>query len=136
MRYLCALFIVAMLGGCANTPISDAEATMVPAERVIEKSMLISQPGTGKVTVKRERDFGGSACANRVFVDAKPIADLRTGEKVVVFLPPGDYVFGASPGFCGGSLIEVSGTVRADRPIAFRIGVGATSGYYFNATAF
>jgi hypothetical protein len=116
---------------------TDDEAKPVPPERVIDKALLTAQPGTGRVTVKRERNFGGSACAYRVFVNAKPVADLRTGEKVVFFVPAGQHIFGADPGrFCGGSLIEVGGTVSSDKPIAFRIGVGAVSGFYFNATAF
>jgi hypothetical protein len=116
---------------------TDEEASPVPLDRVIDKSLLAARPGTGRITIKREKDFGGSACAYRVFVDAKPVADMKTGEKVVFFLPPGDHIFGADPGrVCGGRLIEVSGVVREDKPIAFRIGVGAVNGFYFNATAF
>lgn len=137
MRSICGLYIAVFLAGCASTPMTDAEATMVPAERVIEPAMLVAQPGTGQVTIKRERDLSGAPCAKRIFVDAKPIADLRIGEKVVIFLLPGDHVFGVLPlSFCGGDLVEVSGTVKVDKPIAFRMGVSATAGFFFNPTAF
>jgi hypothetical protein len=136
MKLTTALITAAVLAGCASTPMTADQAVSVPVERVLDRSLLVAQPGHGRVTVLREKDFGGAICDNRVFVDARPVADLRTGEKLVIYLPPGDHIFGLSPGYCGGSLIELSGTVRADKPIALRTGVGASSGRYFQPTAF
>lgn len=126
-----------MVSGCATAPISDAEATPVPVERVLDESVMVRSPGTGQITVKRDSGLGGSACSSRVFVNAKPIADLRTSEKVVFHLPPGEYIFSAFPnGVCGGSMSEVRGTVRDGSAIAFRIGYGTSGDFTINATAF
>lgn len=74
----------------------------------------------------------------RVLVDAKPVANLRQKEKVVMYLKPGDHIFSAMPTgmICSGSIVEVRGTVRADEEITFRIGFDMDKGLAINATAF
>ncbi|HEV6969041.1 MAG TPA: hypothetical protein VK305_26910, partial [Roseateles sp.] len=93
LHLLC--FGAALVAGCATAPVTDAEASPVPVDRILDNSVLASRPGTGQVTVKRDSGLGGSACSTRVFVNAKPVADIRTSEKVVFHLPPGEYIFSA-----------------------------------------
>ena len=123
--------------GCATRPVSNSEATQVPSSRIIDSKFLTPTPDSGVVTVKRDSGLGGSACSSRVFVNAKPIADLQTSEKVVVYLPAGEYVFSAWPnGICGGGMSEVRATVKSGVELSFRIGYGSNGDFTINATAF
>jgi hypothetical protein len=137
---LTRLFVIAFalaIAGCATRPVSNAEATAVPSERIIDSKFLEPTADAGIVTVKRDRGFGGSACSSRVFVNAKPVADIRTSEKVVIYLPAGEYIFSAWPnGVCGGGMSEVRANVKAGVELNFRIGYGSNGSFTINATAF
>jgi hypothetical protein len=104
---LASLVMVAALTGCATRPISNFDAANVPAERVIDSRYLQPIPSAGLVTIKRDSGFFGGACSTRIFVNAKPVADIRTSEKVVLYLAEEEYVFSAWPNVCGGGLSEV-----------------------------
>lgn len=109
----------------------------MPASRIIDSGPLRPVPNSTVVTVKRDSGFGGAACSSRVFVNAKPIADLQTSEKVVLYLLAGDYIFSAWPnGLCGGGMSEVRATVVPGKPLNFRIGYGSNGDFTLNATAF
>ena len=126
-----------VIAGCATRPVSNAEAVHVPSIRIIDSRFLQPTPDSGVVTVKRDSGIGGSACSSRVFVNAKPIADLQTSEKVVVYLPAGEYVFSAWPkGICGGGMSEVRAMVKSGAELSFRIGYGSNGDFTINATAF
>lgn len=109
----------------------------VPSERVIDSKYLDPKSDTGKVTVKRDSGIGGSACSSRIFVNAKPVADIRTSEKVVLYLPSADYIFSAWPnGMCGGGMSEVRASVKTGEELNFRVGYGSNGDFSINATAF
>lgn len=118
---------------CATSLVSDAEASVVPAKRIIDVTFLEAKTGTGQVTIKRDSGALYAACAIRVFVDARPIADLRTREKIVLHVPQGEHVFSARP-TCARQTREVSGSVRVGQSIAYRVGYDAD--LKIEATAF
>ncbi|TKB75572.1 MAG: hypothetical protein E8D46_01755 [Nitrospira sp.] len=135
-RLLVFAFAV-VIAGCATRPVSNVEATPVPIDRIIDGKFLQQTADAGIVTVKRDSGFGGSACSSRVFVNAKPVADLRTSEKVIIYLPAGEYVFSAWPnGICSGGMSEVHATVKSGAELSFRIGYGSGGYFTINATAF
>lgn len=138
---ICAhsLIILSMLSiaGCATQPISSSVAMNVPNERVIDSKYSQPAPETGQVTVKRDSGFFGAACSARIFVNAKPVADIRASEKVVLHLSSGDYIFSAWPnGMCGGGMSEVRSTVKVGDDLKFRVGYGSNGDFSINATAF
>lgn len=134
---LSVLFTMLSATGCATQPISNSAAVNVPSERVIDSKYLQPMPGTGQVTVKRDSGFGGSGCSSRIFVNAKPVADIETSEKVVLYLPPADYIFSAwAKGMCGGSMSEVRSAVKVGDDLSFRVGYGSNGDFSINATAF
>lgn len=134
---LSIIVVAFVLSGCATRPVSNAEATNVPISRIINSKFLQPTPDSGMITLKRDSGIGGSACSSRVFVNAIPIADLRTSEKVVVSLPKGEYVLSAWPnGICGGGMPEVSALVKAGSQLSFPIGYGSNGDFSINATAF
>ena len=136
VRLLLPAFVLSS-AGCATRPVSNADARSAPAAQVIDASYLKAGAGSGRVTVKRDSGIGGSACSSRVFVDAKPVADLNTSEKIIIYLLPGDHVLSAWPnGACGGGMSEVRATIREGGDLSFRIGYGSNGDFSINATAF
>lgn len=135
--YLLVTLSALAISGCATHPISNNEAINVPNARVIDAKYLEPKPDTGKITVKRDSGAGGSACSSRIFVNAKPVADIRSSEKVVLFLASGDYVLSAWPnGICGGGMSEVRATVKTGNELSFRVGYGSNGDFTINPTAF
>jgi hypothetical protein len=132
-----AVAFALVISGCATRPMSNAESNPVPSSRIIDARYLSNSPNTGIVTVKRDGGLGGSACTSRVFVNAKPIADLDPAEKVVLYLPENEYVLSAWPnGICGGGMSEVRANVKIGSELNFRIGYGSNGDFTINATAF
>ena len=122
---------------CATHPISNADAVAVPGDRVLDSQFSQPAAGTGKVTVKRDSGVGGAACTSRIFLNAKPVADLKPAEKVVMYVPAGDHILSAWPnGMCGGGMTEVRAAVKAGAEINFRVGYGSNGDYSINVTAF
>ncbi len=125
------------LGGCASTPVSNTEAVDVPAKRIVDSTLMQSMANSGKVTIKRDNGFTGSACAKRVFADAKAVADLNTGERLVIYLSEGEHIISAkSNSPCGGGLVETMVTVKAGGNYSYRIGTQSNMGDGIYPTAF
>lgn len=125
------------IAGCATRPISNIEAINVENDRIIDSTYIHPGPDLGRVTIKRDSGVSGSACSSRIFVNAKPVADIRSSEKIVLHLPAGDYVFSAWPnGMCGGGMTEVRAVVKSGVELSFRVGYGSNGDFTIHATAF
>jgi hypothetical protein len=137
MNTLTNLLLFAVLAisltGCATQPVPNDEAVSVP----VDPSYLHITPNSGKITIKRDSGMGASACSTQLFVNAQPIADIDTSEKVVIYLPADDYIFGAiANGICLGSLTETSATVKAGKELTFRVGYSSNGEFSISQTAF
>lgn len=87
--------------------------------------------------VKRDAGFGGSACSVRISIDALPMADLDIEEKVLFYLPPGEYILSAIPNsICGGGLSEIAANVKSGKQLTYRVGYGSNGDFFINRTAF
>jgi hypothetical protein len=135
-KSLIALCVLGMVG-CATKPVSNEMAKDVPAKQIIDSSLLAKKEGSGKVIIKRDSGFMGSACMTRVYIDGKEIADLDTAQKITVYPSYGDHIFSAWPkGVCGGGMSEQSGRVANDRDLMYRIGYGTNGDFGIYPTAF
>ena len=86
--------------------------------------------GTGKVIIKRDSGFMGSACMTRIYIDGKEIADLDTAEKAVIYPVIGTHIFSAWPkGMCGGGMSEQSGEVTEGKTLMYRVGYGTNGDF-------
>lgn len=131
------LLMASALTGCATKPVSTAETVHVPRDRILAPELLQQADGRGAVTVKRDSGLGGSGCSARLFVDAKPAADLRPSERVVLYLPAGDHILSAQPnGLCGGGMVETRVRVAGHETATFRMGYGTAGDFTFTPTAF
>jgi hypothetical protein len=129
--------LILSIAGCATRPVSTAESKPVSMANILDSRFLVNSPGSGTVVIKRDSGVFGSACTSRVFVNAKPTADLAPIEKLVLYLPPGDYIFSAWPnGICGGGMSEVRANVKSSETLTFRIGMGSNGEFLINPTAF
>jgi hypothetical protein len=138
MKSIIALLFLSIyfLAGCATTPVTTAEAKVVPASRILASEYLVRQPGSCLVIIKRDAGIGGSACSSRVSVDGHPVADVASGEKISLYVSAGDHIIGSDPnGICGGGLSEVSIAARPDKPATLRIRYGSNGDYTIQPTA-
>ncbi len=136
-RFILALLVAIITTGCATQPIATSAAKPVPTDRVLDAAYLQRAPNTGEVTVKRDTGMAGSGCAKKVFADAKPVAELDTGEKVVMYLPEGDHIISAmSNSPCGGGMIETRVSVKTGGSYTYRIGTQSNMGDGIYPTAF
>ena len=128
--------LAVLITGCATRPISNAKAVDVPSDRIIDSTYLRYVPNAGRVTIKRDSGLLGIGCSSRIFVNAQPVADIHTSEKIVLYLPAGDYVFSAWPNDpCGGGMSEVRGTITSSSKLSFRVGYGSSGDFAIHATA-
>ncbi|WP_153160877.1 hypothetical protein [Zoogloea sp. 1C4] len=137
VNFLVFVVLVSFLWGCATRPVSSFEAKIVPVDRLLNSDY--AKPGslTTKVTVKRDVGVLGSACSSRFFLNAAPIADIDSGEKVELHLLEGEYIVSVWPnGMCGGGMSESRLTLVKGREQSFRIGYGSNGDFYINPTAF
>ncbi|MDO8374968.1 MAG: hypothetical protein Q7K57_57530 [Burkholderiaceae bacterium] len=120
LKLLKAVSLLALLSGCATTPVPLSEATAVPADR--QFLFAIPVGGTAPIVITRDIGMLGTGCATRVTVDGKLAALVRSGEKVTLNIPLGTAVLGAEPdGICGGGLVEIEAKPQGTDPILFRI---------------
>lgn len=133
IKLLIPITLAALVIGCATQPVPNNEAVSVP----VDASYLHITRNSGKVTIKRDSGMGASACSTQLFVNAQPIADIDTSEKVVIYLPADDYIFGAiANGICLGSLTETSATVKAGKELTLRVGYSSAGEFRISQTAF
>ena len=127
----------AMLMACATVPVSNTGATPAPADRILDREWMQPRPGAVSVVLKRDSGAMGSMCSVRMYVDGRPIVDIRQGEKIELQLPVGEHIFSAQPnGICAGGMSEIKATLVAGRSANFRVGYGTNGDFGVFQTAF
>ena len=88
-------------------------------------------------TPLRDSGFMGSACTIRVFVDAVPVADLKSAERVELFVALGEHsVVATSNGICGGGTSEAAVVIMPERQKILRIASGQSGDIFLQPSAF
>jgi hypothetical protein len=137
LRLILTAALVLAVAGCATQPVGNAEATLVGAANILDPGLVQPRAGSVPVTIKRDSGASAGACSTRIFVNGKPVADIRTSEKVIVYLPEGDNMFGArANGICAGGLVEARLTLRSGAAQALRVGYGSNGEFFLVPTAF
>ena len=101
------------IAGCATTPIPTENLVDVPHERVLIANYMQQNDAFGRVIVKRDAGVVGSACDIRIYVNKDFVALASSGERAIMYLPPGDHILSARTNsfVCGGGLVEARTTV-------------------------
>lgn len=136
MRYLIIPFL-ALLSACATKPISTMDASPVPESRIINQQFLQKSSDKGTLLIKRDSGFNTGACSVRIFVNASPVADIRTSEKIYIFLKPGEYIIGAEANaICAGGLVETDVVIEKGKTDTLRISYGSSGEFKISPTSF
>ena len=137
MRFLVLFLMLLSLAACATTPLTINQAAAVPETRILAPQLLAQGSNTGSLVVKRDSGFMGSACTIRVFVDAVPVADLKSAERVELFVALGEHsVVATSNGICGGGTSEAAVVIMPERQRILRIASGQSGDIFLQPSAF
>jgi hypothetical protein len=137
MRFLVLFLMLLSVAACATTPLTINQAAAVPETRILAPQLLAQASNTGSLVVKRDSGFMGSACTIRVFVDAVPVADLKSAERVELFVALGEHsVVATSNGICGGGTSEAAVVIMPERQRILRIASGQSGDIFLQPSAF
>ena len=137
MRFLVLFLMLLSLAACATTPLTINQAAAVPETRILAPQLLAQASNTGSLVVKRDSGFMGSACTIRVFVDAVPVADLKSAEKIELFVALGEHsVVATSNGICGGGTSEAAVVIMPERQRILRIASGQSGDIFLQPSGF
>jgi hypothetical protein len=134
MRFNTLILSAACLlaAGCATSP-----STSSSPGHALPNQWQSPSPNSGVLTVTRDSGFMGAACSQRIYVDGTPIADLRSGQSVTVYLPAGKHVAGVmSGGMCGGGSSSAQMVMASGGSERFRVASGQSGDLKIEPSAF
>lgn len=131
MFILLALVVIA---GCASTPIPTDQAE--PTKDIVDRTVTTPRDGASQVVIKRDSGATGIACSIRISLNGRPVANLRAGQVVTVYLSPAEYIFGAaSTGLCGGGDAEVQVQLGRNEMRTLRVSIDQNASIRIGPTA-
>lgn len=119
-----------VLVGCAvsTTPMSTLASKPVPQDQIVNSAYQIPEPGDAHIVVKRDGGFYASGCDFLVRVQGTVLAALKAGERIDLYVKPGNYILGASEGCGHTAVVEVEAQVTAGELKTYRLEVDGTLG--------
>lgn len=138
MRPAFTALALAFLSACATTPQSSETAKAVPPERVYAKQLTEAKTGKGILIITRDVGMMGMACAAKIYIEGERIADLRIGERIMLYLDPGEYIVGVSQqgGICGGGTDQTEAKVTLEKTARLRVAAGQSGDLKIEPSAF
>lgn len=132
MRILIAALGLAMLAGCATSPVPAEQADPVPRSRLF----AFQSPSGGKavILVTRDTGFTGGACNTKVSIDGRLAAEIGPGETARFYVPAGERMLSASS--CGSGLKERETIVQSGGTKRFRISIDSAMSLDLSPTAY
>jgi len=113
--------------------VKTSESRAVPSSRLLLAYSRLSHSSSQKARVIVIRDSGifGAGQPAKLSVDGAPVALLWPGERVELFVPAGEHIFGVEPQprFLG-ALSEASSSAVAGSTYHFRISISESSGSF------
>ncbi|AZF05603.1 hypothetical protein [Pseudomonas sp. R5-89-07] len=132
MRILIAAVVVAMLAGCATSPMSARDAKPVPSDELYAFQSK-TQNATSRITVVRDGGFVGSGCDLVLYIEGRRAAKIGPGQRASFYVEPGPVNLGtglAESGLCAGAAIRtISATLKPGGESQFRIS-GDMGGFF------
>lgn len=136
MKYVTLLISIIFLTACATKPIPTSEAISISPDKQYAFDYAQPKEGTSPLIIKRDKGFAGSACKFKIYLNAKLIADLDTGEKTVMHLPYGTYMVGIISTCFGSGMKEYQTEIIQNKTNVLRVGVGQSFETFISPTAF
>ena len=139
MRLLICALGLALLAGCATSPVPLNQAEQAPASRISGYQADIS--GGGQIIVTRDSGFPGGGCYATVFINGEPVARLNPKEKAHFNVPAGEWMVGAAlegKGLCGlnSERLEAEALVKPGQIKKYRIYTSADGDVSVKPTTF
>lgn len=124
MRILLGIVGMALLAGCASSPVPVDKARLASPNRVTAYQAQMNH--SGQIVVIRDSGFFGSGCYATVFLNGHPVARLNPSEKAYFNVPAGEWQIGAAldgKGLCGANSerLEVEAAIQPGQSKRFRI---------------
>lgn len=119
MRLFVGAVAVALLAGCATSPVPSSEADQVPLSRLF--AFQAPTQGDSTLIVTRDKGFVGGGCNTTVSIDGRRAAEIGSGETAKFRVAPGEHIVSASS--CGSGLKERETSVKAGSTKKFRISI-------------
>ncbi|WP_080693444.1 hypothetical protein [Pseudomonas chlororaphis] len=132
MRILIAAVAVALLAGCATSPIPSEQADPVPGSRLFSYQKPVS--GYSTLIVTRDTGFVGGGCNAAVSIDGRKSAEIGSGETAKFFVPAGEHIVSASA--CGNGLKEREANIKPGGTKRFRISIDSAMSMDLSPTSF
>lgn len=122
MRLFVGAVAVALLAGCATSPVPSGEADPVPSSRLF----AFQSPAQGESTliVTRDKGFVGGGCNTTLSIDGRRAAEIGSGETAKFRVAPGEHIVSASS--CGSGLKERETNIKAGSTKKFRISIDSS----------
>lgn len=119
MRTVVSAIAVALLAGCATSPVPSGEADPVPSSRLFAFQAPTQENST--LIVTRDKGFVGGGCNTTVSIDGRRAAEIGPGETAAFRVDAGEHIVSASS--CGSGLKERETTIKAGSSKKFRISI-------------
>lgn len=137
MRFFLIILGLLSISACATKPVSTMDAAPVPESRIINTQYTQKSPDKGILLIKRDSGLNTGACSSRVFVNGVAVADIRSSEKIYIYIKPGEYNIGAiANGICAGGLVETAVTIEQGKTDILRISYGSNGEFKISPTSF
>ena len=122
MKLIVGALAVALLAGCATSPVPSGKADPVPSSRLF----AYQKPGSdgAVLIVTRDTGFVGGGCNTSVSIDGRKAAEIGAGETAKFYVAAGDHIVGASA--CGSGLKEREANIKAGTTKKFRISIDSS----------
>ncbi|AGZ34723.1 MAG: hypothetical protein ACOKSU_25970 [Pseudomonas sp.] len=139
MRILIVAASLAMLVGCATSPVPEGEAESAPGNRVTAYQAEVAEGGT--IIVTRDSGFPGGGCFATVYLNGKPVARLNPKEKAHFNVPAGEWMVGAAldgKGLCGlnSERLEAEALIKPGQTKKYRVHTSANGDVSVKPTTF
>ncbi|MBH3342443.1 hypothetical protein I5O09_01670 [Pseudomonas parafulva] len=139
MKALTLALGLALLAGCATSPVPLSQAKQAPSDRVTGYQSSVA--GGGQIIVTRDSGFPGGGCYATVFINGEPVARLNPKEKAYFSVPAGEWMVGASlegKALCGmnAERLETEASIKPGQTKKYRIYTSGDGGVSVKPTTF
>ncbi len=122
MKLIFGVLALALLAGCATSPVPSGQADPVPSSRLFGYQKQGSADAV--LIVTRDKGFVGGGCNTTISIDGQKSAEIGTGETARFFVPAGEHIISASS--CGSGLKEREAALKAGATKKFRISIDSS----------
>jgi hypothetical protein len=124
------LFLASLLVVCAASPLSRAEESDVPRDRVYNPALLspTAQRSARLILTRDATYYPGSAASIDVFVEGQRLARLAERETVTFYVTPGKHIVGARFAWGPGPSMEREFVAETQKPVRIRVSTEPYSG--------